>query len=1016
MTTDIHLGVLKNGQLQTGGLQNNSSDAIRHSIAHQLEAAVNGEIRFSQHDRMLYSTDASLYQVEPIGVVIPNTVADGIEAVRVCGQLGVPILARGGGTALAGQTVNHAVVVDFSAKCREILQIDPVARRVRVEPGVVLDQLNGALSPHGLMFGADVATGSHATLGGMIGNNSAGANSILYGRTVEHLISLDVVLADGTRIRFAEGSSENDPIVKELTRRVAEIILPIADEIDRRIPKILRHVDGYNLDILLAQLRASTPGTFDRVNLAHLFCGSEGTLGVTVEAELSLVERPKVRGLAILGFEGVPDALRPLMAMLSTGPSAVELVDDIVIEMAKKNAMYRQDVYVMPTPKSGKLGAVMYVQYFGNSREEIESKMDRLAQLVPDAPIVRHFSAAGMDAAWRLRKAGEPLLHGVPGEKKPLTFVEDTAVDPARLAEFIDDFRAIVSRHGTVAAYYAHASVGCLHIRPLVAISNEDGLATLRSIAVDVADLVVKYGGALSGEHGDGRVRSPLLTRVLGPEIAQAIRDIKAVFDPRSLMNPGNLVRNDDPSAITSQLRTRPDDRNFVHAPDVPTFFRYDKEEGFSHALEQCNGAGLCRRMTPGGTMCPSYRVLKDERHSTRGRANALRLAVTGQIGRGGANASNTPAWNDPQTKATLDLCLSCKACKTECPSNVDISKLKAEFTAQEYWKRGGVPWRIQLMGKIRTLNRMGSALWPVSNWAIHFEPFRLAVTALMRFSPRRSLPPFGPSLRSWMSRRAAGILRKNGPESLQERPTVLLMPDCFSQWSQPEVGRAAVEVLQAFGYRVVLPNAGCCGRAAISNGMLAEASRMSCETALALSDAMRREGAVALLGLEPSCVSAIKDDWLDLKMSIDRKLLVALAAKTCMIEEWIDRNWDSHPMRPEFAKTSEEVVLHAHCHQKALWGAGTSYGLLRRIFGESAQTLATGCCGMAGGFGFQDANFDLSMRIAEQDLFAKLDTHPDAIICAPGTSCRHQIADGLERTALHPIELVARAIADRVD
>ena len=284
MTTDIHLGVLKNGQLQNGDLQNNSSDAIRHSIEHQLAAVVNGEIRFSQHDRMLYSTDASLYQVEPIGVVIPNTVADGVEAVRVCGRLGVPILARGGGTALAGQTVNHAVVVDFSANCREILQIDPVARRVRVEPGVVLDQLNGALSPHGLMFGADVATGSHATLGGMIGNNSAGANSILYGRTVEHLISLDVVLADGTRIRFAEGSSENDPKVKELTRRLAEIILPIADEIDRRIPKILRHVDGYNLDILLAQLRASTPGTYDRVNLAHLFCGSEGTLGVTVEA------------------------------------------------------------------------------------------------------------------------------------------------------------------------------------------------------------------------------------------------------------------------------------------------------------------------------------------------------------------------------------------------------------------------------------------------------------------------------------------------------------------------------------------------------------------------------------------------------------------------------------------------------------------------------------------------------------------------------------------------------------
>ncbi|MDA0214168.1 MAG: FAD-binding protein [Planctomycetota bacterium] len=1007
-TNDIHLDVLKNGALQI-----DSSEATRKSIADQLAGVVNGEIRFDQHDRMLYSTDASLYQVEPIGVVVPLNVADGIEAIRVCEKLGVPILARGGGTALAGQTVNHAVVIDFSANCRSILEIDPVARRVRVEPGVVLDQLNDALLPHGLMFGVDVATGSHATLGGMIGNNSAGANSILYGRTVEHLVSIDVVLADGTRMRFAEGSSERDPRVKELTRRLAEIVFPIADEIDKRIPKILRHVDGYNLDILLAQLRASTPGTFDRVNLAHLFCGSEGTLGVTVEAELLLVERPKVRGLAILGFDDVPDALRPLQAMLSTRPSAVELVDDIVIEMAKKNALYSQDVRVMPTPKSGKLGAVMYVQYFGNSLQEIESKMDQLAQCVADAPMVRHFTASAMEAAWRLRKAGEPLLHGVPGEKKPLTFVEDTAVDPARLAEFVDEFRAIVARHGTTAAYYAHASVGCLHIRPLVAISNPEGLATLRSIAVDVADLVVKYGGALSGEHGDGRVRSPLLTRVLGPSIAQAIRDIKSVFDPRALLNPGNLVRNDDPSLITSQLRARPDDSHFVHAPDVPTFFRYEREEGFSHALEQCNGAGLCRRMTSGGTMCPSYRVLKDERHSTRGRANALRLAVTGQLGNGGAIAANTPAWNDPQTKATLDLCLSCKACKTECPSNVDISKLKAEFTAQQFWQRGGVPWRIEIMGRIRTLNRIGSALWPISNWAIKIAPIRRAIAGLMHFSPRRSLPPFGQSLRSWMIRRSERSVRIHGPESLQDRPTVLLMPDCFSQWSQPDVGRAAVEVLNAFGYRVILPNAGCCGRAAISNGMLAEAARMSCETAIALSDAVRREGAVALLGLEPSCVSAIKDDWLDLKMSVDRKCLVELAAKTWMIEEWLDCNWDSHPKRPEFAKTSESVVLHAHCHQKALWGAGTSFGLLYRIFGDSAKTLATGCCGMAGGFGFHEANFDLSMRIGEQDLFAKLNEHPDAIVCAPGTSCRHQIADGVDRDALHPIELVARAIAD---
>lgn len=1008
-TQDIHLTVLPK-----------SSTVVQSSsIESQLKLALSGEIRFGLHDRMLYSTDASIYQVEPIGVVIPSSIEDAIAAIRVCDRLGVAMLPRGSGTALAGQSVNRAVIIDLSVNCRKILHIDPITRRARVEPGVVLDQLNEALLPHGLMFGPDVATSSHATIGGMIGNNSAGANSILFGRTVEHLISVDVVLADGSRLHLDEGASERDPVIHELTRRIADIVLPIASEIDQRIPKIRRHVDGYNLDIFLQQLRASTAGTFDRVNLAHLLCGSEGTLGATVEAELALVKRPQMRGLAIVGFEGVAEALRPLTQMIATEPSAVELVDDMVIAMAKRNTHYRQDVSVMPTPASGRLGAVMYVQYFGEGRDEIERKMDRLAAVIADAPMVRHFDAAAMDAAWRLRKASEPLLHGIPGEKKPFTFVEDTAVDPAKLAAFVEEFRTIVARHGSTAAYYAHASVGCLHIRPLIAITNEDGLATLRAIAIEVADLVVKYGGALSGEHGDGRLRSPLLTRVLGAAIAQAIGAIKNVFDPRALFNPGNLVNNDDPTQITTHLRVRPDDKRdkrFVKAEEVPTFFRYEREEGFGHAVEACNGAGLCRRMTDGGTMCPSYRVLKDERQTTRGRANALRLAVTGQLTTGGGGSASSPLWNDPETKATLDLCLSCKACKSECPSNVDLAKLKAEYTAQGYWERGGVPWRVNLMGNVRSLNRMGSAMWPLSNWLVGASVVRSVIASMMGFSQQRSLPPFGRSLRGWMQRRAQQARLLHGPESLQSRPTVLLMPDCFSQWSQPEVGHAAVEVLQAFGYRVVLPQAGCCGRAAISNGMLAQAAIMSCQTARALMDSMRREGAVAILGLEPSCVSAIKDDWLDLKMGVARDDLVALASKTWMIEEWIEREWDSHPTRPQFAKTTEEIVLHAHCHQKALWGVGSSLALLKRVFGESAKALSTGCCGMAGGFGFQEANYDLSMAIGEQDLFAKLDVHPRALVCAPGTSCRHQIEDGRHRRAMHPIELIAKALADSAD
>ena len=986
-------------------------ERARRRVHDDLVSRVQGEIRFGRGDRMLYATDASIFQVEPIGVVIPASIADGIEAVRTCAQHGIAILPRGGGTALAGQTVNEAVVIDFSAACRSIERIDAVHRRAVVEPGVVLDQLNQALLPFGLMFGPDVATSSHATIGGMIGNNSAGANSILFGRTVEHVIALDVVLADGRVLRLEEGASVHDPDVAALTRRVADVVRPLASEVRRRFPTILRHTDGLNLDLMLTQIEASDPKRLEKVNLAHLFCGSEGTLGTTLRAEVSLVERPKVRGLAILGFESVEDALAPLAEMLATKPSAVELVDDMVIEMAKRNALYSRDVSVMPTPGSGRLGSVMYVQWFGQSEAEIAARMDDLARRIPSAPIARHFGASQMEAAWRLRKAGEPLLHAVPGDRKPLTFVEDTAVDPSRLAAFVREFRAIVERHGSTAAYYAHASVGCLHIRPLVCAHDEQGLRMMQSIASEVADLVVRHHGALSGEHGDGRVRSPLLTRVLGAELMEGIRRIKAIFDPKGLMNPGNLVAVDDPALITSRLRVRPDDRHFVHAPaDTQTFFRYENEGGFDHALEQCNGAGLCRRLTLGGTMCPSYRVLKDEKHTTRGRANALRLAITGQLGEGTA----AQRWQDPFVQETLGLCLSCKACKTECPSNVDLSKLKAEYAAQGFWRRGRVPWRTKVLGSVREVNRLASALWPLSEVLRGLTPTRVAVAALLGFAPERSLPPVGPSLRGWLERRANKRTRSRGPITLEQRPAVLLMPDCFSQWSEPQVGRAAVELLEALGYRVVLPHAGCCGRAAISCGMLADAARTSAETARSLVQAMRREEAVALLGLEPSCVSAVKDDWLDLKMSVPEQDLRWLAARTWMAEEWIDLAWDRHPRKPHFVEPSEQVVLHAHCHQKALWGP-TSIGLLRRVFGDRASVLQTGCCGMAGSFGFRSASYPLSQQIAQADLLPKLAQAPEAIVAAPGTSCRHQIHDGCGRTALHPIEIVVRAIDDRV-
>ena len=969
----------------------------REALAGQLRTLGVGEVRFGRHDRLLYATDASIFQVEPIGVVILDRVDAAERVMRFCAERGLPVLPRGGGTSLAGQCVNLAVMLDFGARCRGIRRIDPQAMEADVEPGVTLDQLNAALAPHGLLFGPDVATSSHATIGGMIGNNSAGARSIIHGRTVENLLALDAVLPDGQAVRLEKGSCDRDPRQRALIERLAAIVRPLRGEIEARIPKIRRHVDGYNLDLLLQQLDASTPGTFDAVNLATLVCGSEGTLCTVTGATLRLVRRPAATGLAIVGFESVPAALAELMKMLACGPSAVELVDDVVIETALANTEYRRYVEVLPKPASGRLGAVMYVEFQGASAQEVRAGFDRLAAQLPGAPMQRHEDPATLANAWKLRKAGEPLLHGVPGDRKPMTFVEDTAVDPSRLAAFVDEFRVIVERHGTKAAYYAHASVGCLHIRPLVKIHDPKGRAEMVSIATEVADLVRRFGGALSGEHGDGRIRTPLLERVMGRELCEGFRQVKAVFDPEGRMNPGNLVDTGRPEAIVERLRVKPADRD-LPVPEVPTFMHYDREHGFDAAVEACNGAGLCRRVQPGGTMCPSYRATLDERHATRGRGNALRLAITGQFGTAG-----TSDWRDAQTRATLDLCLSCKACKSECPSNVDISKLKAEFAAQGFAKRGRVPWRTRVIGRVRRSQRLGSRFRTLVNLLFGVPAVRRLVNGLLGFHPDRSLPVYGPAVDRW--------LRRRGTHATPGAPTVILFPDCFSNYGQPGLGQLTVELLEAFGYRVVMPDVGCCGRSLISVGMLAEANRSVAVTAASLLAEVERHRAVAVLGLEPSCVSAIKDDWIDLRMGLDRDALRGLAARTFLVEEFLDAAWDLHPRRPEVPQGRDAVILHAHCHQKALWGAQTSAGLLRRIFGDRLQVLDSGCCGLAGSFGYAEHRHDLSLRIGELGVFPPIRAAPHAVVAAPGTSCRDQIAHATGAEAVHPVALAARML-----
>ncbi len=994
------------------------TESQRAAIARDLANHIEGEVRFDVHNRMLYATDASLYQVEPLGVVIPASVDDAARIVRFCAQRGLPILPRGGGTSLAGQCTNRAVVIDFSNRCNRHEAVDIAQRRVRVEPGITVDDLNDSIASTGLFFAADPATSRHANIGGCIGNNAAGARSIRYGRTSENLLAVDVALADGRRVRLDEGAWSRDPVARELTEKVVDVVRRYEPLIRERFPKTLRRNAGYGLDMILQQLDAAAaagrdPSDLSTINLAKLIAGSEGTLAVTLGAELKLEPKPRVKGLAVLGFSDLDESIAAVLPILTTNPTAVELLDDTVIDLARANNEYKQYVELMPQPNQGTLKAVLYVEYFGAAPAEIEAGFAKLRAVTPDIAALYLTDTGEMLNAWKLRKAGEPLLHGVPGNRKPITFIEDNAIPVERLSEFVKRLRQIVADHGTIAAFYAHASVGVLHVRPLVDIHDPEDRAIMRSISTKTADLAKELGGVMSGEHGDGRVRSPFLERYFGPELMTAFREIKAIFDPHNLLNPGNIVEPRPIETMTQLLRVMPasppspptHDRLATVPDSIDTYFDYTDQHGFDSAVEMCNGAGVCRKKQ-GGTMCPSYMATLDERHATRGRGNALRLAITGQLGalRSDGSRETGPNFDDPGTIETLNLCLSCKACKTECPSNVDIARLKAEYTAQRYAAKG-TPLQARIFGAVRLLNRLGSITPALANWINRTPPARAFVERILGLDPRRSLPPFARSLASqW----------KREPE--RGGPRVVLFGDCFTMFNEPGIGLATRRVYEAFGYTVDLADAGCCGRAKISTGLLPQAIEEVDSTLTRLSAIIDDPTVEAILVAEPSCLSAMKDDWLTLKLKTPMELRRRLAAKAFLPEQFLDLRWDQHPRRPRFQTppaAPSPVMLHGHCHQKALWGAASSAAVLHRIFGKDAiKVLDTGCCGMAGSFGYTADRYNLSMQIGELTLFPAVRAAATGTpVLAPGTSCRHQIHDGTGRRAEHPVELLARML-----
>jgi FAD/FMN-containing dehydrogenase/Fe-S oxidoreductase len=964
----------------------------RDALARHLRKHLAGEVRFDATARRLYSTDASIYQMEPLGVVLPKSVEDVVAAVQIAAEAHVAITPRGGGTSLSGQAIGPGIVLDCSKYLREVLDIDPAARVARVQPGVVLDEFNRALAPHDLQFGPEVATASRANLGGMIGNNSAGARSIVYGKTIDHVRRITAVLANGSRSDFGPLSPQEwdrravgHSREAALYQQVRAIVRRERDEIRRRFPRILRRVSGYNLDVLCAGLYPEDAlAGRTAVGLHQLLVGSEGTLAVVTEAELDLVPRPAARGLLVPQFANFAAALDALAACLEFNPSAVELIDHFLLELTAGNLELRDTLKAI----RGRPQALFLVEFQADDPALVADRVERLRRRLAEVAGVTAAVAALDDAQreplWNLRRAAMPLLYGMRGDRKPVTFVEDAAVAPERLPEFAQRFRALLHRHGTDGSFYGHASVGCLHIRPLLNLKDPTDVARMRRIAADVTDLVLEFGGSLSGEHGDGLARSEWNEKMFGPAVYRAFAAVKQAFDPEGLLNPGRVVAG---PPMTENLRYPPG-----YDPQPPdTVFDYARQEGFVRSVEMCNGSGACRKLH-GGTMCPSFRATLDEKDSTRGRANALRLAMAGEA----------PAreLRGQWLYDVFDLCLMCKACKAECPSNVDVAKLKAEFL-HVYYQDKARPLGQYLIAHLPRLNRLAAPLAPAVNWIGQRRLVRWLLEKVAGIDRRRRLPPLhARHFRRWF--------RRHVPDShAGRRGRVLLLADCFTTYNEPAIGRAAVRVLERAGYTVELADVGCCGRTLISKGLLHEARALVGAAAPAL--ARQVADGKPLLGLEPSCLLALADDWTEL---LPGHATRTVATACHLADGWLVRQAAAGQAGLDFRPRQQPCLLHGHCHQKALVGTGPTAAALRLVPGLDVTVLDAGCCGMAGSFGFEREHYDLSVKIANLQLLPALAAAPQAVVVAPGTSCRHQVHDLAGRRALHPLELLDEQLA----
>ncbi len=941
-----------------------------------MKKRVEGEVRFDRYSRLLYSTDASMYQIEPIGVVIPRHKGDVQTAIEVANRFGVPVLPRGGGTALAGQTVGHAIVLDFSKYMNRVLEVNREELWCRVQPGLVQDELNAHVRSQGMLFGPDTSTSNRATIGGMIGNNSAGAHSLTYGKTLDHVLELTVLLSDGSEAVLKdlspddlERKSRSDSLEGRIYREMLRLAEQHKNEILARFPKIMRRVSGYNLDEFIK------PQPF---NLSRILVGSEGTLACVVEAKTRLVPKPKWTALDIIHFQDDIEALEASQAILETGPYALESTDKMILDLARGNIeQSRRLGFVQGNPSS-----LLMVEYAGETEDVVKEQVNRLEELRRARSIgyasTLAFRPEEVRSIWGVRKAGLGLLLGTKGDKKPIAFVEDTAVEPAKLPEFIRRFREIITRHDARAGYYGHCSVGCMHIRPLINLKEQSEVKKMVSIANEISDLVLEFNGAMSGEHGDGLARSHFNAKLFGRALYEAFRQVKRAFDPQNVMNPGKIV---DSPAMTESLRISPAYKTW----QPETILDFSGQGGFAAAVEMCSGMGECRKKLD-GTMCPSYMTTLDEEHSTRGRANALRAVLSGKVSK--------EDFTGARLYEVMDLCLECKACKAECPSNVDMAKLKYEFLSH-YYATHGLPLRNRLFGKIERLNRWGSRLAPLSNWLANSGPNRWLLERLAGIDRRRPLPAFASEpFEDWF--------RSHRSEAGESKGEIVLFHDTFNTFNTPSVAIAATRFLERGGYRIVLAEKRCCGRPMISKGLLSEAKELAAWNVERLLP--HAEKGVAIVGLEPSCLLTLRDEYPDMLRSEAARLV---ARQSFLLEEFLLVEREAGRLSLSFKNNGRRALLHGHCHQKALVGTAPTTAALRWA-GYDVTEVDSGCCGMAGSFGFETEHYDLSLAIANRRLIPAVKAAASEVeIVASGISCRQQIEHLTGRKAKHPAELL---------